>query len=90
MEKPVIDEQHCEVYKQIAALLATKVKALNEKSRMPFQFFKEGGNHTLAISARISKEIGLGLKTIIIRAENPWAVYSSLALLIINVGTQTL
>jgi hypothetical protein len=90
MEPIVIDEEHREVRVKIYELLETKLKKTpNKKLQMPFSFCKEGKEHILAISSHIAKEVGIGLKTVIIKAESPWAVYSSLALLIINAGVDT-
>jgi hypothetical protein len=83
----IIDEQHRAVYRQVMELLAVKTKKTpNEKLRMPFSFYKEGREHVLAISSRLAREVGIGIKTIIIRAENPWVAYASLASMIVNAG----
>jgi predicted transcriptional regulator len=89
MVATIIDEEHSEAYKQVLKLLATKVKKTPSENPqkpkpLPFSFFKKGQEYTLAISARLAKEVGIGIKTIIIRAESPWMAYSSLALLIIK------
>lgn len=96
----VIDDDHKQVHNQITELLAAKIKLPNAKQVIPFSFFKKvrgcacmkagtcacakAAEHVLVISSGIAKQAGLGLEKIVIRGANPWAVYSSLALLVIN------
>ena len=104
----IVDEEHREVYKQIAELLKAKIGA-SEKGdvHVPFSFFAKAKTcactmagtcactkvkeHVLVIGSRILKQVGIGfgLERLEIREANPWAVYSALALLIINAGIGT-
>ena len=101
----IIDEEHREVYKKIAELLRAKIGASEKGDvRVPFSFFTKKTcactkasacactkvkEHVLVIGSRILKQVGIGLERLEIREANPWAVYSALALLIINAGIGT-
>lgn len=98
----LFDEEHREIEKQISGLLTAKIGAIQDA--VPFSFSakvrgctciklacacKKVREYTLVIGSNITSRIGLGLKELVIQEENPWMVYSSLALLIINSSTGT-
>lgn len=79
----VVCNGHEEVYEHIKKLLKSKARA----PHVAFSFsLKENGEHVLAIFRSTAQKIGLPAKTILISHENPWLVYASLALLLINAG----
>ena len=50
---------------------------------------KKAKEYVLSIESHIAKQVGLGLERLEIRKENPWAVYTALAPLIISAGIGT-